>query len=363
MRSVLNALFPAFLLALATAGGAGAATIGHDALAGVPALPQATFDAIGGQRWLFTHASVGGNILDGMAALHGENASRYRLTTQAAGDWSHVYPAPSVTTPGTIYDGARGNPGWAQKFAMFDDAVRDLGWRAPLIDAAMDKLCYIDPDADVSVYLASMTALEADFPATRFVYVTMPLQSGSGADGSNVLATTYNRAVRQHCAGAGRLLFDLADIECHDPDGNAVTFTYQGQAYERLYAGYTSDGGHLNAAGARRAALGWYATAAALVGGGSAVPPGRGAAGVITGVAPNPFNPATVIRFRLDAAAAVDVSVYDSRGRRVARLFAGELAAGEHALAWNALGQPSGTYLARLVTRGGTSVRKLALVR
>jgi len=145
---------------------AGAVIIGHADVDGVPSLPLSVMDAVGEQRWLFTHASVGANMLDGMQALGTEDPLRYQFDFQVAGDWSQVYPPPSPTVPGTIYDGARGNPGWAAKFAMFDAAVRDLGWRYPVVDAAMDKLCYIDPEADVSVYLSMMTALEADVEVT-----------------------------------------------------------------------------------------------------------------------------------------------------------------------------------------------------
>ena len=41
------------------------------------------------------------------------------------------------------------------------------------------------------------------------------------------------------------------------------------------------------------------------------------------------------VRFTLPIAASVSVGVYDVRGTRVARLAAGEFAAGAHALAWN----------------------------
>jgi len=68
---------------------------------------------------------------------------------------------------------------------------------------------------------------------------------------------------------------------------------------------------------------------------------------------PNPFNPATMIRFNAPAAAFVTISVFDLGGRRVATLFDGRIEAGEHQLSWNGetdAGRPvaSGSYYVRL---------------
>jgi aminopeptidase N len=84
---------------------------------------------------------------------------------------------------------------------------------------------------------------------------------------------------------------------------------------------------------------------------------------------PNPFNPQTVIPFRLAAAGRVTLTLYDARGRLVVELADSELPAGRHAIRWDgrdASGRamPSGTYLARLVTAGGPAQsRSLTLVR
>ncbi len=356
-------------LALLLGGAAEAAIIGHHEVDQVAGLPQTVLDGVGQQRWLFAHASVGGNIIGGMNGLHDEDPVRYQLGFATAGNGSAILPPPAVTTPGTVYDGSRGNPGWAAKFAMFDDAVRDLGWRYPLVDAVMDKLCYIDESADVAVYLASMTALENDHPGTAMVYTTMPLQSGSGMNWANILASNYNQAVRQHCATGGRLLLDIADIESHDPAGNAITFTSDGQTYERLYSGYTSDGRHLNALGARRVALGWYAAAAVLALPTVAVAESAGLPRAqIASVAPNPFNPATTIRFRLARAGHAELAVFDARGRLVDGLVDAQTEAGEHAVTWRGCDDAgravgAGVYLVRLSAGDDRCTRRITLAR
>jgi hypothetical protein len=50
---------------------------------------------------------------------------------------------------------------------------------------------------------------------------------------------------------------------------------------------------------------------------------------------PNPFNPTTEIRFDLDRAGEIELTVYDLLGRRVRRLARGAWPAGAHAVAWD----------------------------
>ncbi|MBD3401749.1 T9SS type A sorting domain-containing protein [candidate division GN15 bacterium] len=83
---------------------------------------------------------------------------------------------------------------------------------------------------------------------------------------------------------------------------------------------------------------------------------------------PNPFNPSTVIEFTLPAKSQVSVSVYDILGRRVADLFAGELAAGDHMVEWDGsdrdgVAAASGVYLYRIQAGAESLSRKMLLVK
>jgi hypothetical protein len=83
---------------------------------------------------------------------------------------------------------------------------------------------------------------------------------------------------------------------------------------------------------------------------------------------PNPFNPRTTLRFRLDREERLRLDVYDASGRRVARLLDETLPAGEHSLEWNARNAdgrelPSGVYFARLEGATLKASEKLVLVR
>lgn len=87
------------------------------------------------------------------------------------------------------------------------------------------------------------------------------------------------------------------------------------------------------------------------------------------GDAPNPFNPATVIRFDVAARGRVALSIYAPSGRLVRRLADGVLDAGGHRVTWDGTGDDgralaSGVYLARLEGAGAVPLtRKLTLLR
>jgi len=249
--------------------------IGHTHVDGVSSVPQSVMDAVGEQKWFFAHASVGLNMLQGMSALHSSDPVRYQLTATAVGfsttDPTLAAPPPVPTQDGTIYEWPLGNPSWSQKFTRFAGSVETSGWNSPSVDVCMDKLCFIDMDANAAVYIATMTALEAAYPDTLFVYMTQPLvtlDSGLPRDEemlkqTNVHHHQYNEAVRAHCQAGGGILLDIADIEAYGPDGTYYSFEYSGQTYPQLYFEYAGGLGHLDGLGRERVALAWYATAAA----------------------------------------------------------------------------------------------------
>ena len=84
---------------------------------------------------------------------------------------------------------------------------------------------------------------------------------------------------------------------------------------------------------------------------------------------PNPFNPATTIRFSLPVDTEVSLVVYDLSGRKISDLISQEhLSRGDHETVWNgtdAQGQPvaSGVYFYRLEAEGFTETRKMTLLK
>ena len=130
----------------------------------------------------------------------------------------------------------------------------------------MNKLCYIDQGASFKYYLHSMTNLESEFPDTVLVYATIPLTTAT--DGDNFLRNAFNDRLREWVRLNGRVLYDIADIEAHGPDGKPCTFDYRNKTCQKLSDQYTTDGGHLNEKGRQAVARGFYALSAALIEGG-----------------------------------------------------------------------------------------------
>ena len=104
----------------------------------------------------------------------------------------------------------------------------------------------------------ALLQLEAAYPDKTIIWWTIPLTSGG-----NPGADRFNELVRQYAREHGKVLFDIADIEAHDPDGNYLT---NPAGDEILFAGYTEDGGHLNWPGRIRVAQAFWVLLARLNG-------------------------------------------------------------------------------------------------
>jgi hypothetical protein len=74
---------------------------------------------------------------------------------------------------------------------------------------------------------------------------------------------------------------------------------------------------------------------------------------------PNPFNPSTVIPFRLAHPGRAKLSVFDVRGREIAVLDDGFHEAGIHSVPFGAGGLPSGVYFVRLRAGESSAVEKI----
>lgn len=78
---------------------------------------------------------------------------------------------------------------------------------------------------------------------------------------------------------------------------------------------------------------------------------------------PNPFNPSTNISYKLDKAGAVQLSVFDVTGRRVAALVNETKNAGSYTVQFDAAALSSGVYFYRLETPSGILTKKMLLVK
>ncbi|MDY6877358.1 MAG: DUF11 domain-containing protein [Chloroflexota bacterium] len=71
-------------------------------------------------------------------------------------------------------------------------------------------------EENIDLYLSLMNQLEVDYPDVTFVYMTGHL-NGTGIDGN---LNVRNNQIRDYCIANNKILFDFADIESYDPDGN-----------------------------------------------------------------------------------------------------------------------------------------------
>ena len=83
----------------------------------------------------------------------------------------------------------------------------------------------------------------------------------------------------------------------------------------------------------------------------------------VSEVYPNPFNPSAHVRFHLNKAARVQVSVYNAAGQLVTQLLNARKAAGTYELNWNAANFGSGVYFIKVQANGLTQMRKALLVK
>jgi hypothetical protein len=81
------------------------------------------------------------------------------------------------------------------------------------------------------------------------------------------------------------------------------------------------------------------------------------------GAYPNPFNPQTTIRFDLDAATHVSLSIWDASGRMVDTLVDGSMSPGQYSYRWDASARNSGLYLIRVVAGDQVKSATVMLVK
>ena len=83
----------------------------------------------------------------------------------------------------------------------------------------------------------------------------------------------------------------------------------------------------------------------------------------IVQIYPNPFNATTSIKYSLSKSGPVNLSIYNLLGQKVATLFEGVQAAGEHSIIWDAGRFSSGIYFARLSTNDDSKNIRMVLLK
>ncbi|OGD35249.1 MAG: hypothetical protein A2V45_05405 [Candidatus Aminicenantes bacterium RBG_19FT_COMBO_58_17] len=163
-------------------------------------------------RVSYGHTSHGSQPITGMAVLMNNPAyaGLYDFTTNGS-----VVAGKLSIADGTP-DGDLGNPDrvtWASRTRDYlngaggDRNVVIWSWCGQVSNATT---------SDIETYLNRMNQLESEFPSVTFVYMTGHLD-GSGESGN---LHQRNNQIRQHVRNNHKVLYDFADIESYDPDGN-----------------------------------------------------------------------------------------------------------------------------------------------
>ncbi len=78
---------------------------------------------------------------------------------------------------------------------------------------------------------------------------------------------------------------------------------------------------------------------------------------------PNPFNPATYIKFSISSSALVKLTIYDCVGREISLLVNSRMEPGTYNIEWDGSNLPSGVYFYKLETGNLSETRKMVLLK
>ncbi len=178
----------------------------------------------------YGHTSHGSQIVTGMTGLHKWKGDLY--------SWNNG-PKPGALDLRAFYRnfgnlnmandlGDPDRKAWERATRLYLDDNRD-------INVVLWAWCWQvnGTKADIELYLRLMSQLETDYPDVRFVYMTGRLIGQTAKDNVHV----RNEQIRAFCRANDKVLYDFADIESYDPDGN-----YYGDKLANDACDYDSDG-------------------------------------------------------------------------------------------------------------------------
>ncbi len=194
----------------------------HTAARQFPYIPDQWIEAAKKLTIHYAHTSHGSQIVTGLFVLENMDSQFSFAYRQSS---SSVALPPEENPPALrMYDG---NP--PETYINPDDyweseegiartkAVVDTG----LFNFSMWSWCgqmsWYSEDR-VNNYLSILNTLESEYPSTRFIYMTG--HTDGTQDNDNSTLRRNNQMVRDYVTANNKVLFDFADVESWDPDGN-----------------------------------------------------------------------------------------------------------------------------------------------
>jgi hypothetical protein len=167
-------------------------------------------------RLSYGHTSHGSQIISGMGVLRADPTygGLYAFNTDGSIE-AGILSLRDTWPPGDL-----GNPDrvtWASRTRDYLNGVYGDGTDRTIVVWSWCGQAETSNPANIDTYLNLMDGLEQEFPNVTFVYMTGHL-AGTGVAGH---LNQRNEQIRAFCRANNKVLFDFADIESYDPDGNA----------------------------------------------------------------------------------------------------------------------------------------------
>jgi hypothetical protein len=165
-------------------------------------------------RLSYGHTSHGSQLVTGMGAIKNVNSLFDYNTNGAFASGSGILSLQDATPGGDL-----GAPDWVTWAALTDTYLTGPTGTGPNRNVVVWSWCgqvSWASQANINTYLSLMNQLEIDYPNVNFVYMTGHLDT-SGESGNLKIR---NQQIRNYVNANNKVLFDFADIESYDPDGN-----------------------------------------------------------------------------------------------------------------------------------------------
>jgi hypothetical protein len=160
----------------------------------------------------YGHTSHGSQITTGMTGLSQFAGAPHGSSLYA---WNTRENEGALDLRDSVISGDLGNPdgrSWADRTRAYLDAHPEVNvvlwsWCGQVSGAK---------ESHITMYLSLMNKLEREYPAVKFVYMTGHL------DGTRTTGNLHirNEQIRNFCRSNHKILYDFADIESYDPEGN-----------------------------------------------------------------------------------------------------------------------------------------------
>ena len=206
-------------------------------------IPEQYLQAAANTDMFFMDRSVGGNINDGLSCLgyasdeaapnhcsRADHADPQYSVDECVVSWSRAGGYDRSRWDFNYWDAVTGSACdfWYNKVDCFMNHVGQFINQYDVVSFQFSYLS-VDPDSTIAdqpggyfynnanrTDVFDQEAFEAQHPDKIFIYWTTSLSRGIGSD----VSEAFNEQMRQYARDNDKILFDVADILSHDPDGN-----------------------------------------------------------------------------------------------------------------------------------------------